>query len=109
MSVPNWYALALLAAAAWRTFQLLANDDILDRPRRKLLRIAKNWHPGQPANAEYREKWGVFLTCPYCAGFWLSLVWWGFWQWQPHWTLVVAVPLAVNAGLVALAKTIGTD
>ena len=28
--IPNWYALVLLSLASWRTFQLLAWDDIAD-------------------------------------------------------------------------------
>ena len=28
MSIPNWYELILLALAAWRTFQLIAQDEI---------------------------------------------------------------------------------
>jgi Protein of unknown function (DUF1360) len=49
--------------------------------------------------------WTDFLTCPFCAGFWISLAWWGAWQLSPHWTLVVSVPLAVSA-VVGLLGTV---
>ena len=39
MSVPGWYELLLLSLAAWRVFHLLAEDDILDRPRRYVTRL----------------------------------------------------------------------
>ena len=108
MSIPNWYELALLALAAWRIFQLISDDDILDGPRRKLLRLGKEWEKdGDPVPDDYRVEWGTFITCPYCAGFWISLVWWGAWQIWPHATLVVAVPFAINAGVIGASKILG--
>ncbi len=81
--VPTWYALLLLAAAAFRTWWLLAQDTILDRPRARFVR----WLP----------KGEEFITCPWCAGFWISILWWLAWVAWPHWTLVIAVPLAISA------------
>jgi uncharacterized protein DUF1360 len=109
LSVPDWWEAALLALGAWRIFQLLAHDTILDWPRRRALRLSKDWQEGQQPNAEYRLNWALFLTCPYCAGFWIALVWWGAWQIWPHGTLVAAGALAINAGVIALAKTIGSE
>lgn len=108
MTTPNWYGLALLALAAWRTFQLLADDDILDRPRRWILRLGNDWEKeGDRVPDEYRAGWGAWLTCPYCAGFWISLVWWGAYQFWPHGTLVAAVVLAINAGVIGASKILG--
>lgn len=110
MDVPSWYAVALLALAAWRIFNLLAYDKILDIPRRKVLRFAKEWEKeGDPVGDEYRLKWALFLICPYCAGFWIGVLWWAAWQAWPHATLVVAVPFALNALVVALAKILTPD
>lgn len=54
-------------------FRLLAEDTILDKPRRWLLRIDPAWeNEGDDYGPNYRFEWGVFLTCPYCAGFWIS-------------------------------------
>lgn len=105
MSIPNWYSLILLFAAAWRVFQLIGHDDILDRPRRWVLRLGSDWEKeGDPVPEAYRVKWGLFITCPYCAGFWIGLAWWIAWQVDDFWTEVVAVPWAISAGVIGLAK-----
>lgn len=107
MNIPNWYELLLLGAAAWRIFQLISDDDILDRPRRYLLRLGNEWEKeGDPVPSNYRVSTGIFITCPYCAGFWIALAWWGAWQIWPHATLVIAVPFVISAGVVALAKVL---
>lgn len=96
MSVPDWWEAVLLALAAWRTFQLLAEDDILETPRRYV-------------TARLSDYWQDFLTCPYCAGFWIAVAWWAAWQIEGEWTLIVAVPWALSAGVVAAAKVLSSD
>lgn len=103
MSVPNWYELALLALAAFRVFRLIAEDDILDRPRSWALRYG-DWREGQALPVGYRAKWAEFLTCPWCAGFWISLAWWGAWQLWPHGTTVATVPFVISAAVGLVAK-----
>ena len=106
MDIPNWYSLILLFAAAWRTFQLIGHDDILDVPRRKILRLGRDWQKeGDPVPDNYRVKWGVFITCPYCAGFWIAVAWWLAWLIWPHATTLIAVPWAISATLAFFAKT----
>lgn len=69
----EWFWFILLSLAAWRVFRLLAEDTILDKPRRKLLRLHKDWaKEGDATGEDYREELGLFITCPYCAGFWIS-------------------------------------
>ena len=110
MSIPNWYGLILLSLAAWRIFQLVSDDEILDWPRRKLLRLSAEWEAeGDPTGPKYREKMGLFLMCPYCAGFWIALGWWVAYQLWEHGTLVVAVPFAISAGVVAAAKVLSPE
>jgi Protein of unknown function (DUF1360). len=110
MDIPNWYELILLALAAWRSFQLISDDDILDRPRRYLLRLGEEWEKdGDPVPDNYRFKLGEFITCPYCAGFWIAVTWWVSWQIWPHATLVVAVPWVLSAGVVAASKVLSRD
>jgi hypothetical protein len=105
VDVPYWWEAALLALATWRIFNLLAHDKITDRLRRWFLNIPDEWEKeGDPVGEDFRLKWALFLICPYCAGFWIGLVWWLSWQVFPHATLVVAVPFALNAGVIALAK-----
>lgn len=100
MISPWWFA--LLALAAWRVYRLLAEDTILDRPRRYLLRLSKDWQDEKDdPGPNYREDWGIFLTCPYCAGFWISGVglglysliidWHGVFQFLVTWFALSAV------------------
>ena len=96
MNVPNWYELALLALAAWRVFQLLGDDEILERPRRYV-------------TGKLDEKWELFLLCPYCAGFWIGVLWWLAWLAWPYETLVVAVPWAISAGVIGASKILSSD
>lgn len=94
MSIPNWYELILLALAAWRVWWFLGQDTIIDRPRRYVT-----------DKSEYLE---TLLECPYCAGFWVSLAWWGFWQAWPHGTLVAAAAVAITA-LVPIIERVSSD
>lgn len=110
MRVPDWWSATLLALAAWRLFHLLAFDDILDRPRRYVLRLDKNWRQeGDSTGEAYREKWGKFLTCPYCCGFWVSLVIYLFWIWLPTETLVACMPFALNAALIGFQRVLSSE
>lgn len=98
MTVPNWWSGILLWLAAYRCFRLLCCDTILDRPREKVVRRLK-------ANAgKYRRELDVFIHCPWCLGFWLSLAWWGGFQLSPHWATVAAAPLAISTALGMLNK-----
>lgn len=101
MSVPNWYQLLLLVLAAFRTWKLLADDDLLDGLRRHVTRLGA--YESGPFPPGYRKKLGDFISCPWCFGFWISLAWWGMWQWLPHGTLVVASVAAISAlvGIIA--------
>lgn len=98
MNVPNWWAAILLGLAAWRTWKLLAEDDILNKPRRYVTRMGPKWKKeGDPLPKAYRDGLAEFLKCPYCLGFWTALGWWGLWQAWPHGTLVAAGAVAVTA------------
>ena len=81
--------LAVVALAAFRTWKLVADDTILDRPRAWLCR--------------WVGKADVFITCPWCAGFWISVGWAAAW-WAHEWAVYAAVPFAISAvvGIVAV-------
>lgn len=96
MNVPDWWEVTLLALAAWRVFQLIAEDEILNRPRRYV-------------TDRVSAKWELFIECPYCAGFWIAVLWWVAWLIFPYETLVVAVPWALSAGVIAAAKVLTPD
>ena len=76
----------ILALAAYRTFQLVSDDTILDRPRAWLCK-------------RLPEKFEIFIECPWCAGFWISLAWAGAF-WADERAVWVAVPFAISAALV---------
>jgi hypothetical protein len=109
MDVPNWWEAALLAVAAWRTFQLIAYDTILDQPRHLIFGLGRKWKEGDRVPETYREYIPLFVECPYCAGFWIALGWWGAWQIWPHGTLVAATVGFLSAGVIALAKVLTTE
>lgn len=110
VSVPDWWSTILLSVAAWRTFQLLANDDILDRPRRWLLRLGKEWQKeGDPFPDNYRLGWAQFLTCPYCMGAHVALWWWIAWEIEARWTEIIAAPFVISAGVIAAAKILSDE
>ncbi len=74
MNLIEPWAFVIIALAAWRVFHLIAKDKILNRPRRWLLRgPLETWEKeGDDPGDDYRLEWGLFLTCAYCAGFWIS-------------------------------------
>ncbi len=96
MSVPDWWEAVLLALAAWRVFQLISEDEILDRPRRYV-------------TGKISPYWEDFITCPYCAGFWITFLWWGAWQIWDHGTLVLASLFAIHAGMIGAYKILASE
>lgn len=95
MSIPGWYELLLITGASYRVWRLLSQDIILDRPRRWVLRLG-DWQEGDPSPPAYRHTLGDFLECPACAGFWIGVITWGFWQIWPHATLVICALFTIN-------------
>ena len=93
MNVPSWYEAALLALAAWRIFQLVSEDDILNRPRRYV-------------TDRLGPKLDDFIVCPYCAGFYITLAWYVSWQIWPHGTLVAASLFAIHALMIGAYKVL---
>ena len=71
--VPSVYVFALLSLIAYRVWRLLAEDAILDKPRRKLVRLPYTWDEGDAFPKNYREEWAIFFNCPWCLGAWVSL------------------------------------
>lgn len=94
--IPPLYEYALLCLAAYRLWRLLAEDDILDRPRRWLMRLPQDWDDGDAIPREYRNEWALFLTCPWCAGAWVSLLTYIGWM-----STLGEYPSSVTEGFVA--------
>lgn len=102
MSIPNWWEALLLLAAAYRLWRLLSYDTILDRPRTWVLQSIRD-------NETRDDYWSIFLTCPWCAGFWMTAGWWAAWQAWPHATLVVATPFALSLAVGLLGSKVDTE
>lgn len=104
---PDWWQFVLLTLAAFRVYRLIAEDKILDRPRRWVLRLGSDWQKeGDPVPDKYRAKWGATITCPWCAGFWITVAWWVAWLITPDWTTWAAVPFAANAVMALIATNL---
>lgn len=104
-----WWWFVILSLSAYRVFRLLAEDTILDRPRRWVLRLG-DWDEdsGEDPPESYRFEWGIFLTCPYCAGFWISGVALAVYSIVIEWHGVLAFLatwFAISAVVAFLAKT----
>jgi hypothetical protein len=94
VSIPNWYEFLLLGLAAWRTYQFIGQDTIIDRPRRYIT-----------SKSEHVE---TMIECPYCSGFWIALVWWGAFQLWEHGSVVVAAAIALTA-LVPIIEHLSSE
>lgn len=106
--IPSPFEFVLIGLAVFRVWRLLAEDSVLDRPRAWLLGVP-GWKPtGHETPPDgYRAELATFLTCPHCAGFWLSVAAWGLWLLTPWWALTLAVPLAFSAVVGVLGSRLG--
>lgn len=103
--IPGVWEATLLALASYRTWRLIAEDAILDRPRRWLLKLGTEWQEdGDLVPEGYRREWAIFLTCVYCAGFWIAVGWWVAWVLAGDWTTMFAVPWALSAAVVFMRQ-----
>ncbi len=90
----TWWPFLLIALAAYRTWRVLAEDTILDRPRARLVRS---------------EGVSEFLSCCWCTGFWVAVSWWAAWLAWPHAATWAAVPFALSAAVGLVASHDGSD
>lgn len=95
LDIPSWWEAVLLTLAVYRVWRLLAADTILDGPRDRLVKAADD---------AYREELDIFLHCPWCLGFWVSVVGWVAWLVFPTETIWVSVPLAISCVIGFMAK-----
>lgn len=103
MTDPGWWPTLLLTMAAYRFWRILAYDTITEEPRRRVL----SW-----LDREGEEKWAIFLTCPWCAGFWITgaalavycitFGWIGTTSFLTHW-------LAMSLGVGLIGTRVDTE
>lgn len=105
MTVPDWWAVTLLALAAYRVWRILAEDSVLDGLRRRVLRMGDDWEKeGDPLPPNYRWRLGNFVRCPACLGFWVALAWWIGWEINGKWALIFAAPFAISQAVLIARK-----
>lgn len=95
--VPDWWQFFLLAVASFRLWRIVADDDILSRPRRWAFGLGDWQDDGDPVPSTYRRGLAEFVTCPWCLGLWISFAFFGFWLLYPEGALVCATVLALSA------------
>jgi Protein of unknown function (DUF1360) len=78
--IPAPYQFILLALIAYRAWRLVAEDEILTRPRRYLVRLPRKWKDGDILPESYRETFADFFNCAWCMGAWVSLIVYAFWM-----------------------------
>jgi hypothetical protein len=109
---PLWMQVLIVGSAAWSTFQLLAFDKILTRWRVRYLKMGEWREEDDPKHENVPEdyEWdrALFLTCPYCAGFWIWLLWLFAW-FLTSWTLIPALALGGRTMVVAGHKLLAKD
>lgn len=75
-----------------------------------MTRLGNQWQKeGDPTPKEYRAGLGSWITCPYCAGFWVAVLWWVAWLIWPYETTLFAVPWALSAGVIGASKILSSE
>jgi hypothetical protein len=97
--VPTPWEALLLAACAYRIWRMLSEDEILNRPRRWLVQLSRDWQEGEVVPEGYRARLAEFINCPWCLGFHVSWVVWLLWILDEKWTLILATPFAISAAV----------
>jgi len=97
--IPPIYQFILLSLVAYRLWRLLAEDEILERPRRFIVRLPQTWEDNDPVPLTYRASLAAFLTCAWCMGFWISLLVYVGWMFtvgdHPHSSSQVVTAIGV--------------
>lgn len=101
---PSPWEFVLLVLAAFRIWKLVADDRILDRPR--------DWLLSRVDTKRGRTKWGDFLVCPWCAGFWISGLVYAAWMLtlgdlpdgDAEWFAQLGIWFALSAGVGVLGE-----
>lgn len=108
MMIPEPYVLILLALGAARVTRLIGWDSITDPLRSRLTGHHHGGHKtGKRAGSKRdRPTWMLFLTCPWCLGFWVSVAIWALWQEWPHATLVAVTPFVISEAVGLVVKNL---
>lgn len=116
--IPSAWVSVVLALAAFRLSRLVGWDDLPPIARARAWVVGEkvthtgsgNAHMGLTADragedVEYRRPTlSHFLHCAFCAGFWICVLEYGAWLWEPRWTLYALFPFALNGASGLIAK-----
>lgn len=105
-SYPEPWVFALLVLGAMRITRLVGWDTLTAGLRER----ATGWtddghrldvtHPSRARGQAIR----AFVSCPWCLGFWISVLVWLAWLEWPRATLVAMTPFAINAVVGVIVK-----
>lgn len=106
--IPSPWVGLILLLGAFRVTRLIGWDDLppIARLRARLtgeVRYVNSTESREEIFRYGRPLLAHFLACPYCQGFWVSLVVYGAWILEPRWVLYALAPFALSGavGLVA--------
>ena len=63
----------------------------------------------EPVETTYRYRrplLATFLGCAFCVGFWISILAYVFWIYEPTWALYAAFPFALSGAVGLVAKNL---
>lgn len=107
--------LVILVLASFRVIRFAVEDSLTEPLRQRIFKHSphEGMHVSQPAPKKARWKttpinaqpvrfvvtkggfFGDLISCPWCAGFWVSLGWAVAWWFAPGMTLLLALPWAL--------------
>jgi hypothetical protein len=100
--IPSPLELLVLSLGAFRVYRLLGQDEILSPLRDRITGakvLREQWEFERP-------KIATFLTCPWCCGFWVSLLVYGTWLSDSKLTLYAMTPFAISAAVGLIARNL---
>lgn len=99
--IPGPWTGAVLTLAVFRLVRLAGWDDFPLAVRLRAVLLGQD-DPGKPSYR--RPVVAELLHCPFCVGWWFSLLVYLAWIWQPRDVLYACAPLALSGAVGLIAK-----
>ncbi len=118
--IPSALVLLVLAGAAFRVTRLIGWDTFPLAERIRAWAVGAKLHSSGSSNSVggltdeppklvwiyKRPTLHHFLGCPFCQGFWVSVLVYVAWVFEPTGTLYAAVPFAISGAVGLIAKNL---
>lgn len=109
--IPSPWVAVVLALGVYRICRLIGWDDFppVRKIRARLTGERTRVNPVEsrdPIVTYDRPTLEHFLTCPFCLGFWLSVVAYDLWWFEPTWTVRALAPWALSGAVGLIAKNL---